>query len=262
MSASCGCGIELHAERLTPRAHAPTPAWGVANAMYERGHFTRPIGNAIQLVPPLSSATSELDSFMEALRRVVMEAIPRSRVRDALAEEIETTRFAPAASSPAIANTPLRGFPLRMIILGLSRSPVVVEAMRVARLTGSGGSRLLSGAHPEHAALEKELARFVKRERALLFSSGYLAGIGAIHTASLLVKHAYSDADNHASIIDALRLTRLARHVFPHLQATAQGRTRCAALLVCESLFGMSGERANDSRVARTPRHGRRVASR
>lgn len=61
------CGIELREERLTARALAPTPAWGVANAMYERGHFTRPIGNVIQLVPPLSSSPQELDSFMEAL---------------------------------------------------------------------------------------------------------------------------------------------------------------------------------------------------
>lgn len=61
------CGVELREERITARPHAPTPAWGVANAMYERGHFTRPIGAAIQLVPPLSSTPSELDSFMEAL---------------------------------------------------------------------------------------------------------------------------------------------------------------------------------------------------
>src|ERR1700678_4373310 len=95
--------------------------------------------------------------------------------------------------------------------LGLSRSPAVVQAMRSARIVGAGGSRLLSGTHPDHIALEEEIAHLVRRERALLFSSGYLAGIGAIHAASRLVEHAYSDADNHASIIDALRLTRLAR---------------------------------------------------
>jgi adenosylmethionine-8-amino-7-oxononanoate aminotransferase len=61
------CGIELREERLTARSLAPTPAWGVANAMYDRGQFTRPIGNVIQLVPPLSSSPNELDTFMEAL---------------------------------------------------------------------------------------------------------------------------------------------------------------------------------------------------
>jgi 8-amino-7-oxononanoate synthase len=129
--------------------------------------------------------------------------------------------------------------------LGLSRSPAVVEAMRSARIVGAGGSRLLSGAHPDHAALEEEIAHLVRRKRALLFSSGYLAGIGAIHAASRLVTHAYSDADNHASIIDALRLTHLTRHVFPHLRPPPQEDRNAPALLVSESLFGMSGCRAN-----------------
>jgi adenosylmethionine---8-amino-7-oxononanoate aminotransferase len=61
------CGIELREECLTPRPQASTPTWGVANAMYDRGHFTRPIGNTIQLVPPLTSTTEELDAFAQAL---------------------------------------------------------------------------------------------------------------------------------------------------------------------------------------------------
>lgn len=129
--------------------------------------------------------------------------------------------------------------------LGLSRSPAVVQAMRSTRIVGAGGSRLLSGTHPDHAALEGEIAHLVRRERALLFSSGYLAGMGAIHAASRLVEHAYSDADNHASIIDALRLTRLTRHVFPHLRPPRREDRNAPALLVSESLFGMSGCRAN-----------------
>src|ERR1700753_1592488 len=69
--------------------------------------------------------------------------------------------------------------------LGLSADPTVVQAMRSCSTVGSGGSRLLSGARAEHAALEQELAAFVRRERALLFSSGYLAGMGAMHAAAL-----------------------------------------------------------------------------
>jgi len=129
--------------------------------------------------------------------------------------------------------------------LGLSRSPSVVQALRSSEIVGAGGSRLLSGAHPDHAVLEEEIARLVRRERALLFSSGYLAGIGAIGAASRLVEHAYSDADNHASIIDALRLTRLARHVFPHLRPPPREDRKAPSLVVSESLFGMSGEQAN-----------------
>ncbi|HTV73594.1 MAG TPA: adenosylmethionine--8-amino-7-oxononanoate transaminase [Candidatus Acidoferrales bacterium] len=59
--------IEIVPERFPSARSTPTPAWNVADAMYERGHFTRPLGNAIQLVPPLSSSTAELDSFVEAL---------------------------------------------------------------------------------------------------------------------------------------------------------------------------------------------------
>jgi adenosylmethionine-8-amino-7-oxononanoate aminotransferase len=60
-------GIELSHEHFPAERHTPTPAWNIADALYERGHFTRPIGNVIQLVPPLCSSTAELDSFLEAL---------------------------------------------------------------------------------------------------------------------------------------------------------------------------------------------------
>lgn len=61
------CGIELEGALLRERGGAMTPAWGVADAMYERGHFTRPIGEVIQLVPPLTSSVAEIDRFVESL---------------------------------------------------------------------------------------------------------------------------------------------------------------------------------------------------
>jgi len=60
-------GIELAPDAFPAARRTPTPAWNVADALYERGHFTRPIGNVIQLVPPLCSSTAELESFIEAL---------------------------------------------------------------------------------------------------------------------------------------------------------------------------------------------------
>jgi 8-amino-7-oxononanoate synthase len=128
--------------------------------------------------------------------------------------------------------------------LGLSRARAVRDALAGARVVGSGGSRLLSGAHPEHTALEAALARFVKRERALLFSSGYLAAMGAVHGVAQLVESAYSDAHNHASTIDALRLTRLRRFVFAHGEPPHVPRDAPAAI-ISESVFGMSGAPAN-----------------
>ncbi len=59
-------GIELRAEALD-RGDAPTPAWRVANGLYRRGHFTRPIGEVIQFVPPLSSPPELVDAFFDAL---------------------------------------------------------------------------------------------------------------------------------------------------------------------------------------------------
>jgi adenosylmethionine-8-amino-7-oxononanoate transaminase len=60
------CGIELETAALPPRPGA-TPAWGVADALYERGHFTRPIGDVLQLVPPLTTTLGELDRFIDVL---------------------------------------------------------------------------------------------------------------------------------------------------------------------------------------------------
>ncbi|HEY5349486.1 MAG TPA: aminotransferase class III-fold pyridoxal phosphate-dependent enzyme [Candidatus Lustribacter sp.] len=65
------CGIELRPE-MSSKLPAPTSrAWNVANALYERGHFTRPIGDVIQFVPPLSSETADLDGFFAALADVL-----------------------------------------------------------------------------------------------------------------------------------------------------------------------------------------------
>jgi adenosylmethionine-8-amino-7-oxononanoate aminotransferase len=59
-------GVELNAQRVSAGT-AATPAWHVADCLYERGHFTRPIGDIIQLVPPLSSTQDELHAFLEDL---------------------------------------------------------------------------------------------------------------------------------------------------------------------------------------------------
>ena len=125
--------------------------------------------------------------------------------------------------------------------LGLSSSAPVLAALRGSAVAGSGGSRLLSGAHPEHSALEAELAAFVRRERCLLFSSGYLAALGALHSLSRVVSAVYSDRLNHACIIDAVRLTPLERHIVAHGELPVAEQRTGPAVIVTESLFGMSG---------------------
>jgi len=122
--------------------------------------------------------------------------------------------------------------------LGLSRDPAVLAAAAPQHVVGSGGSRLLAGAHDEHAEFECDLAAFLGRERALLFSSGYLAALGVIQGAALVTRAAYSDRNNHACIIDALRLSSLERHIYDESPPDARHET---ATIVSETVFSMSG---------------------
>src|SRR6266700_2135399 len=96
--------------------------------------------------------------------------------------------------------------------LGMSTDPrlkaALLEAIETGDRTGSTGSRLLSGHHAAWDELEAEFAAFAGRESALFFSSGYAANtglLGALLTSGDIV---FSDASNHASIIDGIRLTR------------------------------------------------------
>ena len=66
-------GIDIAADAIDART-APTPAWRVANDLYARGHFTRPIGATIQLVPPLCSTRAEIAAFVAALLDVLERA--------------------------------------------------------------------------------------------------------------------------------------------------------------------------------------------
>ncbi|MBV9149945.1 MAG: aminotransferase class III-fold pyridoxal phosphate-dependent enzyme [Candidatus Eremiobacteraeota bacterium] len=64
------CGIELDPQRFDSN-HSLTPGWSVTNALFERGHFTRPIGNVIQFVPPLTSNEGEIADFCRSLAEVL-----------------------------------------------------------------------------------------------------------------------------------------------------------------------------------------------
>src|SRR4051812_40999880 len=107
--------------------------------------------------------------------------------------------------------------------LGLSRDERLIEAaVRATREwgTGSTGSRLVTGTTRLHAELEERLAAFTGAAGALVFSSGYLANLAAVAAlgrGGLVV----SDAGNHASIVDACRLSRSRVVVTPHRDADA-----------------------------------------
>lgn len=109
-------------------------------------------------------------------------------------------------------------------------------------------SRLLRGTTAAHEALERRLARFKGTESALLFSTGYQANLGVITALVGPEDRIVSDELNHASIIDAVRLSRAHKRIVPHLDVGAIERTLATphaggrTFVVTESLFSMDGD--------------------
>ncbi|AWN14623.1 8-amino-7-oxononanoate synthase [Salinisphaera sp. LB1] len=136
--------------------------------------------------------------------------------------------------------------------LGLATDPRLAAALSAsARVVGagSGASQLVTGYNTEHAALEADLADWLGRERALVFSTGYGANVGVI--AALLGKgdHIVADALNHASLIDGSRLSGAAKHIYAHGDAAAADAALAGArdghrLLVTDAVFSMDGDTA------------------
>src|SRR5919197_5425089 len=95
--------------------------------------------------------------------------------------------------------------------LGLADHPVVREAAAEAAMrygAGAGASRLISGNMTIHRRLEEQLADFERAESCLLFGSGYLANTGVVAALAREGDVVFSDALNHASIVDGCRLAR------------------------------------------------------
>jgi 8-amino-7-oxononanoate synthase len=126
--------------------------------------------------------------------------------------------------------------------LGLATEPQVVAAFKHATRAGSGGARLLGGRHREHSLLEDELAQWLGRERALLFSSGYHAALGALPVLAQTVDAVASDERNHACLIDGIRLSRAPRTIYPHASLPPRGSRGPSTLVVSETIFSMDGD--------------------
>lgn len=135
--------------------------------------------------------------------------------------------------------------------LGLTSHPKVKEAaIRATEKYGTGcaGSRLLNGNLDVHVALDRRLAKFMKREAALVFSTGYGANVGAL--SCLLGRHdvALLDAMDHASIIDGVRLSFAKDFKFRHNDAAdlekklQQVGPDKGKLIVVDGVFSMEGD--------------------
>ena len=139
--------------------------------------------------------------------------------------------------------------------LGLASHPALANAI-VASLPelgcGAGASRHVSGSEQHHALAESRLALHVKREAALLFGSGYAANVGTLQALLGPNDVVFSDAYNHASLIDGMRLSRARVHVYPHRDLSAlaallkEHRAGAEmAMVVSDAVFSMDGDQAD-----------------
>ena len=146
--------------------------------------------------------------------------------------------------------------------LGLANHPEVTRAFIDSASrhgVGSGASHLVTGHGPEHEALEEELADFTGREKALVFSTGYMANMGVIGALADQSAAIVSDKLNHASLIDGCRLSGADVRRYRHgdaghageLLSTLAAETR---LVVTDGVFSMDGDLAPLAELARLAR--------
>ena len=136
--------------------------------------------------------------------------------------------------------------------LGLSRHPAVVGAAAAAAHTwgsGAGASRLVTGTLQVHADLEAGLAAYLQQPAALVLSTGYHANLAVVTALAGRECHVVSDAHVHASLVDAVRLSRAGLTVVPH-NDVAGARTALGGagdrrtLVLAESVYSVLGDRA------------------
>lgn len=134
--------------------------------------------------------------------------------------------------------------------LGLAQHPSLIDALKRAADedgVGSGSAHLISGHRSTHAALEEALAEWTGRERALLFSTGYMANLGAMQALLQRDDVCIQDKLNHACLLDGAQLAGCELKRYPHADvegAARQLRARpdAAALLATDGVFSMDGD--------------------
>jgi 5-aminolevulinate synthase len=149
--------------------------------------------------------------------------------------------------------------------LGLGQHPAVVQAMAdeaLRQAAGSGGTRNISGTHCRHVELEQALADLHGKAAALLFTSGYVANLGALATLAGAFPNCvvFSDERNHASMIAGLQAARVEKRIFRHndtdhlqtmLRQVPRGRPKIIAFESVYSMDGTVGAVADIARLAR-----------
>ncbi len=136
--------------------------------------------------------------------------------------------------------------------LGLASDPRLARSAAWAARCygcGAGASPLVSGHLPQLRRLERALARWEQSETSLVFSSGYAANLAVISSLAGRTDGIFSDAANHASLIDGCRLSRASIHVYRHNDMDhlanllrKEGRKARRRLIVSDTVFSMDGD--------------------
>ncbi|MFO1436608.1 MAG: 8-amino-7-oxononanoate synthase [Gammaproteobacteria bacterium] len=134
--------------------------------------------------------------------------------------------------------------------LGLAGDPRLIEAAQTAVEqfgVGAGASAAVSGYTIAHEELEQTLAAFTRCESALLFSTGYMANLAVVSALATRGQDVFEDRLNHASLLDAVAMSRARLHRYPHadLQALAKmlADKQCDnALVITDGVFSMDGD--------------------
>ena len=137
--------------------------------------------------------------------------------------------------------------------LGLAGHPALARAAAAGAReygVGSGGSPLVSGHSAANGRLQRELAAFVQLPRALYFYAGYATNIGIVPALVGEGDALFSDALNHACLIDGARLSRARVHRYPHADLAALERELAASparrkLVITDAVFSMDGDIAD-----------------
>ncbi|XP_068780311.1 LOW QUALITY PROTEIN: 5-aminolevulinate synthase, erythroid-specific, mitochondrial-like [Struthio camelus] len=246
--ASCSAPPGGAGGRRPPRASPPGLAAGVAAGAEESPEEPE---RRLQDNLPEDAFPYEavLGARLAALRRT-----HTYRVFTAVARRADAPPWPPPAPPPA------RQVWCSNDYLGMSRHPAVLRAARAALAAhglGAGGTRNIAGTSPLHGALEAALARLHRQPRALLFSSCFAANDTALATLARLLPgcEVFSDAGNHASLIQGIRASGAPKHLFRHndpqhlaqlLARSPPGRPKIVAF---ESLHSMDGSIAPLARL-------------
>ncbi|MDE2052246.1 MAG: aminotransferase class I/II-fold pyridoxal phosphate-dependent enzyme, partial [Gammaproteobacteria bacterium] len=197
---------------------------------------------------PLEPALAEIERQHLRRRRATVESYPQKASHTQVV--VDGTRLVDFSSND---------------YLGLAAHPAIAAAMAECSArcgAGSGASHLISGHGREHAALEEELAAFTGRERALLFSTGYMANLGVVTALAGRGESVLLDRLSHASLIDAGLLSGARFRRYPHCDATAARRLLAdgrpeTAVLATDGVFSMDGDVAPLAELAEAARtHG------